>query len=55
MEKRAGGLNSRTYKQRGRKQILDGGTQVNTRKLFLQNYHSFSNFYSIKHPKDGGT
>ena len=40
--------------QRGRKQILDGGTQVNTRKLFLQNYCSFSNFYSIKHPKDGG-
>ena len=41
--------------QGGRKLILDGGAQVNTKKFISKNLPAFSNFYSTKTPKDGGT
>ena len=41
--------------QRGRKQILDGGTQLNNKNLIFAKISSFSIFNSIKSPKDGGT
>ena len=41
--------------QRGRKLILDGGTQLNNKNLIFAKISSFSIFYSIKFPKDGGT
>ena len=39
--------------QGGRKLILDGGTQVNTKKNILKNLPAFSNFYSTKPQKMG--
>ena len=41
--------------QRGRKLILDGGTQLNNKNLIFAKISSFFIFYSIKSPKDGGT
>ena len=43
------------FEQRGRKLILDGGTQLNNKNLIFAKISSFSIFYSIKSPKDGGT
>ena len=42
-------------RQRGRKVILDGGTQLNNKNSILQKLSLFSNFYSIKCSKDGGS
>ena len=41
--------------QRGRKLILDGGTQLNNKNLIFAKISSFFIFYSLKSPKDGGT
>ena len=43
------------FSQRGRKLILDGGTQLNNKNSIFAKISSFSIFYSIKSPKDGGT
>ena len=49
------GTKSEEFCQRGRKLILDGGTQLNNNNLIFAKISPFSTFYSIKSPKDGGT